>query len=147
VLIEKSSTLPKPRVAIFSLPGLALASFSKSCQVLNRRLNHHRDGSNVIHAPARVLSGEERVRVGDVNGGGIAIRRGREELGHAGRAGRARNIDHGNALLEQRFRKFADQPRQLIRAAARAPGYDQLDRPFRVLGACRHGGERERSEN
>ena len=35
VEIEKSSTLSKPSVAIFSLPGLALASLAKSVQVLN----------------------------------------------------------------------------------------------------------------
>ena len=36
VLMEKSSTLPKPSVAIFSLLELARASSSSSCQVLKR---------------------------------------------------------------------------------------------------------------
>jgi hypothetical protein len=49
---EKSSTLPKPSVATFSLPGLAFAAFSKSAQVLNSlsSFTKMKDGPLIITA-------------------------------------------------------------------------------------------------
>ena len=101
-----------------------------------------KDGTFIITAtgvmslicPARVLAGEQRVAVGDVDRHRIAVGRRRQQLGHAGRAGAARHVHHRDALAEHRLEQLADETGELIGAAARAPGHDQFDRPLRIAG-------------
>ncbi len=91
------------------------------------------DPDEVVHLVAGLPGRDGGQGVGDVVGDGVAVGLGRQQVRRAGIARGARLVRDGHGDPEERLGQLAERAHHLVRAAADAPGADEIDRARGVL--------------